>query len=325
MYMSQRAPIRFPILLPAWADMGCRRSTSPVNSRLNLAIKCHSNIETLLHLVHPILRPVLNACGDFVRDCYLRNVSAEEAVRRVGACDVTVGAIGVALTLFTRGIALRDEQGVPDEERDTHTAENALIAKILSGHAEHFMALVRPHQRTVYATALSLLGNKDDAEDVVQNALLNAFSHLNQFRRESAFGTWLIQITINEVRMRWRKDRRAEMISLGHASDGDANYIPRDFQDWREIPSEALERAEVRETLLKALASIAQHYREAFVLRDIQELSITETASVLGISRGAVKTRLRRARLMLRDILAPGLGQDGRLGWSVREVTKPWG
>jgi RNA polymerase sigma-70 factor (ECF subfamily) len=186
------------------------------------------------------------------------------------------------------------------------------------------MELVRPHQRTVYATALSLLANKDDAEDVVQNALLKGFSRLNQFRRESAFGTWLIQITINEVRMRWRRDRRVEMISLGHTSETEADYVPKDFQDWREIPSAALERAEVRETLLKALASIAEQYREAFVLRDIQELSITETATVLGISRGAVKTRLRRARLMLRDILAPGLGQDGRLGWSVREVAKPW-
>src|ERR1700722_8763538 len=162
-----------------------------------------------------------------------------------------VGAIGVALTLFTRGTGLRDDQDVPDQEGAAHGAEDALIAKILSGHTELFMELVRPHQRTVYATALSLLANKGDAEDVVQNALLKGFSRLNQFRRESAFGTWLIQITINEVRMRWRRDRRVEMISLGHTSDDDANYVPKDFQDWREIPSEALERTEVRETLLK--------------------------------------------------------------------------
>jgi len=263
--------------------------------------------------------------GDCVRNRILRNVSTGESVNKFGACNVMVSAIGVALTLFTRGTALRDDQGVPDQIGAAYANEDALIVKILAGRAELFMALVGPHQRTVYATALSLLGNKDDAEDVVQNALLKAFSRLSQFRRESAFGTWLIQITINEVRMRWRRDRRVEMISLGNTSDDDATYVPMDFQDWREIPSEALERIEVRETLLKALASIAQRYREAFVLRDIQELSITETASVLGISRGAVKTRLRRARLMLRDILAPGLGQDGRLGWSVREVTKPWG
>jgi RNA polymerase sigma-70 factor (ECF subfamily) len=254
----------------------------------------------------------------------LWNVSAGEVVKKLGTCDIMVGAIGVALTLFTRGTALQNGEGAPDQEDAARATEDALIGKILSGHTELFMELVRPYQRTVYATALSLLANKDDAEDVVQNALLKGFSRLSQFRRESAFGTWLIQITINEVRMKWRRDRRVEMISLGHTSDDDANYVPRDFQDWREIPSEALERAEVRETLLKALASIAQHYREAFVLRDIQELTITETASVLGISRGAVKTRLRRARLMLRDILAPGLGQDGRLGWCVREVTKPW-
>jgi len=86
----------------------------------------------------------------------------------------------------------------------------------------------------------------------------------------------------------------------------------------------ALERVEVREALVNALASLAQHYREAFVLRDMHELSISQTAGILGISPGAVKSRLRRARLMLRDMLAPGLGQDGRLGWTSKEVRKPW-
>jgi RNA polymerase sigma-70 factor (ECF subfamily) len=185
------------------------------------------------------------------------------------------------------------------------------------------MSLVGPYQRMVHATALSLTGNKDDAEDMVQSALLKALCHLDQFRRESRFGTWLIQITINEVRMRKRKDRRVEMIPIGYTAEDDMNYVPKDFQDWREIPSEALERAEIRESLVKALAELAQHYREVFVLRDIQERSVTETASVLGVSRSAVKTRLHRARLLLRDLLAPGFGLD-RLAWNVREVRRPW-
>jgi RNA polymerase sigma-70 factor (ECF subfamily) len=114
------------------------------------------------------------------------------------------------------------------------------------------------------------------------------------------------------------------MLSLTHQNDEEKPYVPKDFEDWREIPSTALERTETREALVKALSSLAPHYREAFVLRDIHELSISETATILGISPGAVKSRLRRARLMLRDILAPGLGQDGRLGWASREVRKPW-
>jgi RNA polymerase sigma-70 factor (ECF subfamily) len=124
--------------------------------------------------------------------------------------------------------------------------------------------------------------------------------------------------------MRKRRERRVQVISVGFTGAEEASYVPKDFQDWREIPSEALERSEIRAALLKALATLAQHYREAFVLRDIQELSITETATALGISRAAVKTRLHRARLMLRDILAPGLGLGGSLRLRALEVRRPW-
>jgi len=125
--------------------------------------------------------------------------------------------------------------------------------------------------------------------------------------------------------MRNRKQSRVPMLSLTpDKKDGEKTYIPRDIEDWSEIPSIALEREEIREVLLKALSSLAQDYREAFVLRDIHELSISETSAILGISPGVVKTRLRDARLMLRDILAPGLGQDGRLGRVSKEVRKPW-
>jgi RNA polymerase sigma-70 factor, ECF subfamily len=210
------------------------------------------------------------------------------------------------------------------QESSAQAVEGALIDRILSGHKELFMDLIRPHQRTVYATVFSLLANKEDAEDVAQDALLKALARLNQFRKESTFGTWLIQIAINEARMRNRKQWRITMLSLTDDKDDAKAYVPKDFEDWREIPSTALERVEVRDALVKALGSLARHYREAFVLRDIHELSISETSAILGISPGAVKSRLRRARLMLRDILAPGLGHDGRLGWASKEVRKPW-
>jgi RNA polymerase sigma-70 factor, ECF subfamily len=218
------------------------------------------------------------------------------------------------------------EEKAGDRESPARAAEGELIEKILSGQRDLFLELIRPYERTVYATALSLVGNKDDVEDVVQTAMLKGLSKLSQFRREAAFGTWLVQITINEVRMRKRKERRVEMVSLTPKQDenGERDYAPRDFEDWREIPSEALERAEVRDVLMKALSSLELDYREAFVLRDVHELSITDTAQILGISRGAVKTRLHRARLRLRDILSPGYGQDGRLGWSLREARNPW-
>jgi RNA polymerase sigma-70 factor (ECF subfamily) len=202
-------------------------------------------------------------------------------------------------------------------------AEQVLIT-ILAGEKDFFIELVRPYQRTVYATVISMVGSKEDAEDVTQDALLKALARLHQFRRESAFGTWLIQIAINEARMRRRKLRHGIMFSLTSEPDGEGAYIPRDFADWREIPSEALERSEIREALANALTSLEEHYRMAFILRDVNDLSIAETADILGITQGAVKSRLRRARLMLRDILSPGLQNGGHVDLAFKEVRKPW-
>ncbi|HYK50092.1 MAG TPA: sigma-70 family RNA polymerase sigma factor [Terriglobales bacterium] len=204
--------------------------------------------------------------------------------------------------------------------------EQTLIARIRNGETSLFATLVKPYERRVYMTALALLRNQADAEDVAQEAILKAFTHLNQFRGESRFSTWLIQITVNEARMRQRK-QHAELFepiadTPGQGEEG--AYTPRDFADWREIPSEALERSELRTLLTKALASLAQKYREVFLLRDVQRLSIEETARMLSISVASVKTRLLRARLMLRDILAPSLAD----GWFSRapfgKGNKPW-
>ncbi len=252
-------------------------------------------------------------------------LAGQRAGQLSDACGAGAGAsYGVLLRNPTPADALTSGLTSAGWESSDQAAEEAVIGRILSGHKELFMDLVRPHQRTVYATVFSLLANKEDAEDVAQDTLVKALARLHQFRRESAFGTWLIQIAINEARMRNRKQWRVPMMSLTHDKRDEEAYVPKDFEDWRDIPSTALERVEVREALVKALSSLAQHYREAFVLRDIHELSISQTSGILGISPGAVKSRLRRARLMLRDLLAPGLGQDGRLGWTSKEVRKPW-
>ena len=251
---------------------------------------------------------------------------AEQGVRQLLNAD-GVGAEGAPGVLWIKpaseDVPKKATASDPDGS-SFQTAEQDLIVKILSGHRELFMDLVRPHQRTVYATVFSLVANKEDAEDVAQDTLVKALARLHQFRRESSFGTWLIQIAINETRMRNRKQWRVPMMSLTQNKHDEKADVPKDFEDWREIPSTVLERVEVREALVKALSSLAQHYREAFVLRDIRELSISQTSATLGISTGAVKSRLRRARLMLRDMLAPGLGQDGRLGWTSKEVRRPW-
>jgi len=205
-------------------------------------------------------------------------------------------------------------------------SEQSLVVRICNGDSSLFAELVKPYERRVYATALALLRNDADAQDVAQEAILKAFANLRQFRGESRFSTWLIQITVNEARMRQRKQHAELFEPMVEAKDKDEEeaYTPRDFADWREIPSEALERSEIRALLAKALASLAQKYREVFLLRDVQHMSIEETGKVLNISIASVKTRLLRARLMLRDILGPDLAA----GWFSRapfgKGSKPW-
>jgi len=204
-------------------------------------------------------------------------------------------------------------------------SESSLIARICKGESSLFATLVKPYERRVYVTALALLRNDADAQDVAQEAILKAFANLRQFRGESKFSTWLIQITVNEARMRQRKQHAQLFEPLVESNDEEeGTYIPRDFADWREIPSEALERSEIRTLLAKALASLAQKYREVFILRDVEHMSIEEAAEALNISIASVKTRLLRARLMLRDILAPDLAN----GWFSRapfgKGSKPW-
>jgi RNA polymerase sigma-70 factor (ECF subfamily) len=194
--------------------------------------------------------------------------------------------------------------GMPASAND---AEGRLIERVQSGDNEAFYELVHPHERSVFLAALSILRNESDAEEVAQEAMLKAFRNLGRFRGEAKFSTWLIQITINEARMKVRKDRQYLYDSLenGRRSD-DGDYMPRDFADWREIPSQALGRKELRQALAQALASLPEKYRSVLVLRDVQQLSIHETAQALGISEANVKTRLSRARLQMRDALAPG-------------------
>jgi RNA polymerase sigma-70 factor (ECF subfamily) len=204
------------------------------------------------------------------------------------------------------------------------TREQELIAQVQRGQTGLFYELVRPYERRVYAAALAILRNEADAEDAAQEAMLKALANMRQFRAEARFSTWLIQITVNEALMRRRRERTRMTEAIDDHRDDEGEYTPRDFADWREIPSEALERKEVRQKLAEALASLDRKYREVFVLRDMEQLNIQETAEALGISVASVKTRLLRARLMLRDLLAGGWEQ----GWFSRlpfeKGTKPW-
>jgi RNA polymerase sigma-70 factor, ECF subfamily len=187
--------------------------------------------------------------------------------------------------------------------------EAQMIAKILAGDSQLFHELIRPYERRVYVMALSFLHNEADAEDAAQEAFLKAFRKLSSFRGEAKFGTWLVSITLNEARSRIRRRDTIKMESLDESPDDQGHISPALLRDWKEIPSEALERKEIRVLLQTAITALPLIYREVFQLRDIEQLSVNEAAAALGISIAAVKVRLHRARMMLQRKLAPELKQ----------------
>lgn len=187
--------------------------------------------------------------------------------------------------------------------------ELQMITSILGGETHLFHELIRPYERSVYVMALSFLHNEADAEDTAQEAFLKAYRNLSSFRGDSKFGTWLISITLNEARSRIRRKNAVKMESLDEPTGEDGHVSPALLRDWREIPSESLERQEVRHLLQEAIGSLPPIYRETFLLRDVEELSIAEAAQVLKITAVSVKVRLHRARMMLQKSLAPQLKQ----------------
>jgi len=194
----------------------------------------------------------------------------------------------------------------------TVVSEAELIQRILAGERELYYELIAPYERMIYVSAMSLLHNEAEAEDCAQDAFLKALCHLRDFKGESKFGSWLVRIALNEAKMKIRKMRADLYDSLDKAIDGeDEEYVPQTLGDWREIPSEALERKEIRELLQKAIERLPEKYRLVFMLREVQNLDVATTAQVLGVSEAVVKTRLVRARLQMKDILAPAF-KSGR-------------
>ncbi len=192
--------------------------------------------------------------------------------------------------------------------RMTETNEAGLIARILNGEKELFHELIRPYERMVYLTVFSILKNEADAEDGAQEAVINAYRHLISFRGDAKFSTWLTTIAINEGRKRLRKAKTAAEESIEEEAEGhEGDYTPAPLTDWREIPSEALERKEIREALRGAVAELPDIYRQVFTLRDLEELNVEETAQALGINANVVKVRLHRARILLQKRLVPFL------------------
>jgi RNA polymerase sigma-70 factor (ECF subfamily) len=190
----------------------------------------------------------------------------------------------------------------------TPEREKELIARVIAGETNLFHELIRPYERMVYLSVLTMLRNEQEAEDASQEVMINAFRHLKSFRGEAKFSTWLVTIAMNEARQRLRKAKAAQLESLDEEKEvHEGDFTPAVLTDWREIPSEALEKKEMRQRLREAVEQLPPIYREVLVLRDLEEMNQEETARALGINITVVKVRLHRARMMLQKLLAPYL------------------
>ena len=190
-----------------------------------------------------------------------------------------------------------------------------LLERIKAGEPLLFHDLIRPYERGLYLVAYSVLLNVGDAEEVAQESVLKALTHLDRLRSNEKFKQWLFQIAVNEARMRRRKYRRARYESLDQDFRGDreSDALRFDFPDHRPLPSEVLHKKELRVAVRRAVEMLPLMYREACVLHDVDQLEIEEVAHVLAISVSAAKTRCHRARMQLRKALIPLLlGSNSR-------------
>ena len=189
--------------------------------------------------------------------------------------------------------------------------ETALVTRAKAGDGAAFAELVKQYDRRVFRMAKQITQNEEDAEDVLQETFLKAYSHLDDFQGNSKFYTWLVRIAVNEALMKLRKRRSDRTVPLDDPIDTGEDELPREVAVWDENPEEKYSREELAEILDEAVQGLKPAYRTVFVLRDIEELSIEETAEALKLSISAVKSRLLRARLQLREKLTRQFKRKG--------------
>jgi RNA polymerase sigma-70 factor (ECF subfamily) len=192
--------------------------------------------------------------------------------------------------------------------------ELSLVRAAKAGDVSAYEQLVRRYDRNVFRIAQHITHNREDAEDVVQDAFLKAYENLAKFQEQSKFYTWLVRIAVNEALMRLRKRRPERTVSLDEDVRTEDDSIPREIADWSPNPEQLYKQAELRDLLQKTIQGLPPGFRTVFVLRDVEGLSTEETAEALNLSIPAVKSRLLRARLQLRDRLNKFFANDKKSG-----------
>jgi RNA polymerase sigma-70 factor (ECF subfamily) len=189
--------------------------------------------------------------------------------------------------------------------------ESVLVERAKAGEAEAFGELVRRYERKIYRLAFNITQNVEDAQDVLQDAFLKAYEHLDGFQGQSKFYTWIVRIAVNEALMKLRKRRGDKAVPLDEPVEMGEETVKREIAVWQDNPEQQYSREEFQKILQDAVQSLKPDFRIVFTLRDIEELNTEETAEALGISVAAVKSRLLRARLALREKLTRQFKRKG--------------
>ena len=195
----------------------------------------------------------------------------------------------------------------------TETDDVVLVRKAKQGDQDAFQQLVERHQVRIFHHALRMMGNQQDAEEVLQDTFVQVFRNLDRFEERSRFSTWIYRIATNEALMRLRKASRKREVFLEDTLGKDGERYAEEIRDFARSALDQVLDDEVRQLLTRVLAELPEEYRAVFVMRDMDGLSNAEVAEVLGISVPAVKSRLHRSRLYLRDRLSR-LYEDEKLG-----------
>jgi RNA polymerase sigma-70 factor (ECF subfamily) len=185
-----------------------------------------------------------------------------------------------------------------------------LVQASKNGDVAAFEQLVKRYDRKLFRIAHSVTHNREDSQDAVQEAFLKAYQHLGDFRGDSQFSTWLIRITLNQSLMKLRKQRRTREVSLDEDFGTDEDMLPREVIDWAPNAEELYSVSELRNILIKTIEELRPILRAVFVLQDLEGLSTDQTAEVMNLSQSAVKSRLWRARLQLRERLNKYFGKS---------------
>jgi len=194
-------------------------------------------------------------------------------------------------------------EAIENKVAEPANEETVLVEAARSGDIGAFESLVRRYDRNVFRIAQHITQNREDAEDVVQDAFLKAYQNLGQFQGQSKFYTWLVRIAVNEALMRLRRRRPERTVSIDEDIKTEEDSMPREIADWSPNPEQMYTQAELKDILGKTIQGLPPSFRTVFVLRDVEGLSTEETASALELSVPAVKSRLLRARLQLRERL----------------------